>query len=740
TLMSEALRQANRGGDSDQLLRRFREAFEARGAAAFRPDAYARRSIWTYAGSWPTGAAGRRMAPAFGAVLAVCILVLVLVSLGSRHQHLGQVQWQAQWLFTFPVRARVIFLARLFEFSVFSVLLWLIVFPLLLAFFWSAGYGVWTALLAPGCTLYVGAVIGAVCVTLETWLRTTFARGRLKNIQAAFTLCGTVGFLALLLLGQAGVMPDAVGKVLAGVPDWLAWSPVGVAALVCLPGVPLWVPLALMAGAGPALAYAATRASERLVRDGLIGSSGAYQGGRGAGSAGAPRTRLLRGVVGKEIRLLLRDRNFMIQTLLVPLVIIAFRVIVMKVHRVDVASLAQQSGAALAFGLGVYVLMFGGFAAIASEGKALWLLYTVPYRLEKVLADKARLWGTVSLVYTVAALGVCWALRPAWDVTSLVNCAMAIVGVYVYGFIAVAIGVMGSDVLADRPQRRIRPGWMFVYMFLAGMYGYAIYTPSIWHKVGQFVLCVLVAYAIWQKMVDRLPYLLDPTASPPRRISLSDGLIVAFAFFALQAVVVGVAGNSKMGVSGGRIVVGYVLAGLIVTWVSGVVFKADGMQGLFAKVRLAKARKLPPPLRRAVLVGVMWGAAACVFALGYLLLIDLIEPLRVMKQQSVQLTEKLFGGAWWALALLAVGAAPLFEEYIFRGMVFRGLHRSTSPAVAVLASAAIFAVIHPPISVVPVFVLGIAAAMSFRRTGVLISPVVAHAIYNAGVIVAGPLI
>ena len=67
---------------------------------------------------------------------------------------------------------------------------------------------------------------------------------------------------------------------------------------------------------------------------------------------------------------------------------------------------------------------------------------------------------------------------------------------------------------------------------------------------------------------------------------------------------------------------------------------------------------------------------------------------------------------WW-LPALAVLAAPLFEEFIFRGLIFGGLRRIASPVTAALASAAIFAIVHPPMSVVPVFVLGIAAALVY---------------------------
>jgi membrane protease YdiL (CAAX protease family) len=52
-------------------------------------------------------------------------------------------------------------------------------------------------------------------------------------------------------------------------------------------------------------------------------------------------------------------------------------------------------------------------------------------------------------------------------------------------------------------------------------------------------------------------------------------------------------------------------------------------------------------------------------------------------------------------------------------------------------SAAIFAIVHPPISVIPVFILGIAAAWSFERSKLLLSAVVTHAVYNAAILLRG---
>jgi len=53
----------------------------------------------------------------------------------------------------------------------------------------------------------------------------------------------------------------------------------------------------------------------------------------------------------------------------------------------------------------------------------------------------------------------------------------------------------------------------------------------------------------------------------------------------------------------------------------------------------------------------------------------------------------------------------MFEEFIFRGLIYGGLRRSFGAVIAALASAAIFAIVHPPASVIPVFIMGTCGAL-----------------------------
>jgi membrane protease YdiL (CAAX protease family) len=127
--------------------------------------------------------------------------------------------------------------------------------------------------------------------------------------------------------------------------------------------------------------------------------------------------------------------------------------------------------------------------------------------------------------------------------------------------------------------------------------------------------------------------------------------------------------------------------------------------------------------------GVLGGSFTAVAGLVYLNLIAHTHLFETGRESAFAGGDEL---AW--LALLAVCAAPIFEEFIFRGLIFGGLRRSLGLTASALASAAIFAIVHPAVSVIPVFGLGIGAALVYERTRYLLGPMVVHGVYNAAIV------
>uniref|UniRef100_A0A7C8YGX7 CAAX prenyl protease 2/Lysostaphin resistance protein A-like domain-containing protein n=1 Tax=Opuntia streptacantha TaxID=393608 RepID=A0A7C8YGX7_OPUST len=79
--------------------------------------------------------------------------------------------------------------------------------------------------------------------------------------------------------------------------------------------------------------------------------------------------------------------------------------------------------------------------------------------------------------------------------------------------------------------------------------------------------------------------------------------------------------------------------------------------------------------------------------------------------------------------------APLLEETVFRGFFMTSLTKWVPTPVAIVISAAVFALAHlTPGEFPQLFVLGIALGLSYAQTRNLLTPITIHSLWNSGVI------
>ena len=114
------------------------------------------------------------------------------------------------------------------------------------------------------------------------------------------------------------------------------------------------------------------------------------------------------------------------------------------------------------------------------------------------------------------------------------------------------------------------------------------------------------------------------------------------------------------------------------------------------------------------------------------------------KPAGNRITDLLGGGAVWqifVIYLLATVWAPVVEESIFRGCLFRHLRRRTGVILAGLGSALVFAVLHGYViqGLIMVGTLGFWFALMREWRGSIVASMTAHAIHN-GVVMAVMLI
>src|SRR5262249_1327354 len=158
-------------------------------------------------------------------------------------------------------------------------------------------------------------------------------------------------------------------------------------------------------------------------------------------------------IQARELRLLLRDRTFMVQTLLLPLIIIGAQLVFGARGNLFRGEHDPANVAALAFGVSTYALMFSAFQTLNAEGHALWILYTVPRPLESILRQKAVLWASVSSLYAIGILGFAATRGAGWSWRAAGISAVTLLGVPIYATIATSLGVFACDPLAQEVQR-----------------------------------------------------------------------------------------------------------------------------------------------------------------------------------------------------------------------------------------------------------------------------------------------
>jgi len=138
----------------------------------------------------------------------------------------------------------------------------------------------------------------------------------------------------------------------------------------------------------------------------------------------------------------------------------------------------------------------------------------------------------------------------------------------------------------------------------------------------------------------------------------------------------------------------------------------------------------PDPIR-AIVAGLGWGVLAWIGSTIVLfgvseLLSRLGRPPPVgPAEQAIAMLDP------WLVTVAIVVFAPIAEELFFRGIVFNAWLREAGRLWAYVGSAALFAAIHLSLeSLLPIFLLGLALAWVYQRTGTLLAPITMHATVN----------
>lgn len=102
----------------------------------------------------------------------------------------------------------------------------------------------------------------------------------------------------------------------------------------------------------------------------------------------------------------------------------------------------------------------------------------------------------------------------------------------------------------------------------------------------------------------------------------------------------------------------------------------------------------------------------------------------------MQLMGSVLEGPFWCSFLVVAVFAPIFEEWMCRGMVLRGLLTRMKPGWAIVVSALFFAVIHAnPWQALNAFIIGVVMGYVYYKTGSLWLTMLIHFVNNGSAVV-----
>lgn len=115
---------------------------------------------------------------------------------------------------------------------------------------------------------------------------------------------------------------------------------------------------------------------------------------------------------------------------------------------------------------------------------------------------------------------------------------------------------------------------------------------------------------------------------------------------------------------------------------------------------------------------------------GQVLVMLGMDPMEQITVQALRLSES------WpqrvSLAAVSIIIAPAAEELLFRGILYPAIRDFGYPRLAFVGTAVLFAAIHlNAMTFVPLLALALGLTWLYMRTGNLLAPIVAHAIFNA---------
>jgi hypothetical protein len=640
---------------------------------------------------------------------------ILLISIGYQNRDLAVLDADVESLLSLPISPWTIYLSKVIERTVLS-LGWLILLPFYGWVLWLWGYRFSLLFLALFFTLVTNSMLAAAQFALELLCRRIVPVTSLNRIQAVATLLGSLLLIANFLFPTL-LASEKMGMAVSLPPDFpLILERIGSVACYLPTAFPLNLCafysaklLALHALEILIVATATLAIVEWSAKRGLE----AVHSGRASARIRPKKhgsSRLFTGIAAKDLIMLRRDGR-----VLANLIGALFPVVVFLLFP-NIRSFPMLSGA-VSLWVGFLVLMGGAPNALLHERGSLWLLYTVPQSFKKILLHKALLWTSLAFSMFLLVLGLQNLLFGADRRADLISIVWALATLPLAGIFCVSLGILGTDTTTEETARRIKEEYLGIAM-LSFLIPMVLILPGWWIKLCCLLLFGAMAAAWWQKAEEQFDYLLDPTALPPPRLHAADGLTAAILFFIVsKALAIGLLLKFTMAQTT-AFVISYAVSAAITT---GVLLSELRSQKVSIRSSLSLLRK-EGWLQNA---GLIAGGIVMSYGIAYVWT-HLLPSIPFFRDFAAPQHDTGF-----FVVLLRVVMAPVFEEFLFRGILFGALRQRWGFWPSAALSSVIFAMLHSPSLFVVMLIQGMILAAAYDRSKMLATPILIRAILGA---------
>ncbi len=688
--------------------------FDEKGLAAFAPQAADSRWSGTLAYLSPEGRI--RGMQAVGIYVAFVNLAMCCVAFGLMSKNLSGVDLTLMWLWQFPVSRGVLFSSKLIE-CVFDTPTVAVVALFYAVAVWICGASFFAGL-GVGALLGISAGLTAAALRLgaETFMTQRLGRRTRGAIVAGLAAVGSTSMLLAMIGSNSQFVVESFIKLANALPAACSWNPfsagIGSASMLNQDSA-WWLAAPAMAAT---LAALAVLFAVRLTAGGLYCAQDSVRGSKPSTTGAESRRTHLSTVAWKELLQMRRQPEVLGQVLATP---IGIGLLLYISGYGNVLSLATKGGANISVAIlaGVsYMLMIAASQMLSSEFKTLWLMQCQPRPLADVVRSKARVWAAIALSMSVPFIGGAIALLPSEAASILVRVPFLLAALWLLSELVFGLTALAASVTNEQTVR-FRRGALLPALVVSDL-SLAIYSQNWWQQLGALATLAILNAAVRARQLDELEWLSEPVETPPKKLYPMHAVLTIVGFRALQVAITGAfIGRTDLSASA-IVAISYCVAAIVVssicwTWMS---------QNRLTMPKLARG-----PALRPICLGLL---TTCTIGFAVTMCfrwwnIDSRLP-------AYAINGVLQSAAYdkWCLFGLWVVAAPLFEEWIIRGLLYKSLRRNWGIGLSVALSAILFATLHPAGGCIALLTLGTMTALAVEKTGRLWPSITIHAGYN----------